>query len=153
MKNFSRKASLFWIFLCVGGDQFVKWAAIKELTSSSYEITSFFSLKLAFNQGMAFSLPLPMIVLVFLTGLFLGFLSWWFFSQKRGTFESWGMIFLLSGGIGNFIDRVFRGEVIDYLSVGNFPIFNLADIFINVGIGIFLGLYFWKPASCTLFQK
>ena len=48
---------------------------------------------------------------------------------------------VLGGGIGNFIDRLFRGYVIDYIDINNlfkFPIFNLADIFIVLGISIII---------------
>jgi len=43
---------------------------------------------------------------------------------------------ILTGGIGNFIDRVFRGYVVDFIDINqiiNFPIFNFADIYIVCG--------------------
>ena len=46
---------------------------------------------------------------------------------------------VLGGGIGNLIDRIFRGYVIDYIDINNlfsFPVFNLADICIVLGIVI-----------------
>ena len=45
-------------------------------------------------------------------------------------------ILILSGSIGNLIDRVFRGYVIDFIDVNlfNFPNFNIADIAITLGI-------------------
>lgn len=48
-----------------------------------------------------------------------------------------GLSLIVSGGAGNLIDRIFRGFVIDYIDVNKimkFPVFNLADIFIIVGI-------------------
>ena len=50
--------------------------------------------------------------------------------------EQSGYGFILAGAVGNGIDRFFLGHVIDFLDFRliNFPIFNLADVFINIGI-------------------
>lgn len=57
----------------------------------------------------------------------------------------WAMIFVLSGGIGNMIDRIFRGgAVVDFLQFGfwpDFPVFNIADCAIVAGAALFI-LYF-----------
>lgn len=45
-----------------------------------------------------------------------------------------GMAFILGGSLGNLIDRVWRGYVIDYLDITIWPVFNFADIMINVGV-------------------
>lgn len=52
------------------------------------------------------------------------------------------MILYLGGGIGNLIDRLTQGYVTDFVSVGNFPVFNVADACISVGVVILaLGVY------------
>ena len=57
----------------------------------------------------------------------------------------WAMMLVLSGGVGNMIDRVFRGgAVVDFLHFEfwkSFPVFNIADCAITVGAGL-LALYF-----------
>lgn len=59
----------------------------------------------------------------------------------------WSIILVLSGGIGNMIDRIFRGgKVIDFLHFEfwpTFPVFNIADCAIVVGAGLLM-LYFFK---------
>ncbi len=59
----------------------------------------------------------------------------------------WALMFILSGGIGNMIDRIFRGgNVIDFLHFEfwpTYPVFNIADCAIVIGAGIML-LYFLK---------
>jgi signal peptidase II len=48
----------------------------------------------------------------------------------------------LGGAVGNLIDRVINGYVTDFISVGNFPVFNIADASITVGVGVLLlGVY------------
>lgn len=44
--------------------------------------------------------------------------------------------FILGGAIGNLIDRIFYGEVIDFLNFAYWPVFNIADSFIIIGFGI-----------------
>lgn len=51
------------------------------------------------------------------------------------------LLLVLAGGIGNLIDRLLRGYVIDYIDINNlfeFPVFNLADIFVVVGVAIII---------------
>ncbi|MCB2180183.1 signal peptidase II [bacterium] len=48
------------------------------------------------------------------------------------------MILQLGGALGNLIDRVKFGFVIDFLSVGNFPVFNVADASITIGVAVLL---------------
>lgn len=66
---------------------------------------------------------------------------------------------MLGGAIGNLIDRLTLGYVVDFISVGTFPVFNVADSCITVGVGILL-LAMWisenrakKAAAETLQQK
>ncbi len=69
-----------------------------------------------------------------------------FFYYSRVPREDWlirlSMILYLGGGIGNLIDRVNQGYVTDFISLGNFPVFNIADACITVGVFILaLGVY------------
>lgn len=47
------------------------------------------------------------------------------------------------GAIGNLIDRIQIGHVTDFISVGNFPVFNIADASITVGVGVML-IALWR---------
>jgi signal peptidase II len=70
----------------------------------------------------------------------------WFGSKMKLT-EQLGYGFILAGALGNGIDRFLFGYVVDFLDFRliQFPVFNLADIFINVGI-IFLLIASFSPA-------
>ena len=53
------------------------------------------------------------------------------------------LAFILGGSVGNLLDRLFRGYVIDYIDFGFWPVFNFADVMINVGAILFI-LYFFE---------
>ena len=57
--------------------------------------------------------------------------------KKINTFLSVGIGMLISGGVGNLIDRLIRLYVVDFIDFGefiNFPVFNIADIFVVIGV-------------------
>lgn len=50
--------------------------------------------------------------------------------------------FILAGGLGNLLDRIFYGYVIDFLKLPFIPYFNFADLFINIGMALYImGIY------------
>ncbi len=104
----------------------------------------YLKLYLAFNEGIAFSFPLPNFLQIFITSIFIiGFLWWWhenFYMLLLG--ERVGSLFVFSGALGNFWERVVFGEVTDFILIRfpfySFPIFNIADILIFFGVLIWL---------------
>ena len=46
--------------------------------------------------------------------------------------------FLIAGALGNFIDRIFLGYVRDFISISIWPVFNFADIFSTIGVGLLI---------------
>lgn len=91
----------------------------------------------AFNTGIARSLPVPLWIVGIVTLATIGGI-YYIYSKKQ---TGWVAVsFFLAGALGNLIDRVFLGGVRDFINIGifNFPIFNVADIFLNVGIILLL---------------
>jgi signal peptidase II len=97
------------------------------------------------NPGAAFSLFsqngswLRWLSLVVSLGLGL----WALFGPRMTRAEQWGYGFIFAGAFGNGIDRFASGLVVDFidLRVINFAIFNVADVFINIGlVCLFVGL-------------
>ena len=87
------------------------------------------------NDGAAFSiLESKRLFLVILSILALFFIIYYVTKKDKNGI---GYFFLIGGIIGNLIDRIFLGYVIDFIGViifkYNFPIFNIADIFIVLG--------------------
>ena len=119
-------------------------------------IKGFFNLVHVRNRGMAFGLmnrPGHVFKLYFLIAATLGaivLLLFWFRKMKDEDHNiTIGISLILGGAVGNLIDRIRLGEVIDFLDfyVGSYhwPAFNVADAAITIGI-------FWLAVN-TLFRK
>ncbi len=144
--------SVLSVFFLVFLDQSVKYFLLSWVSALPIQIFSFFSLKLVLNDGIAFSFPFPLPLLLLLSFLFLGVLFFFFLSIHLWTLERIGFLFLLSGGIGNLIDRCFRDGVVDFLSFFQFPIFNIADVCISLGV-LYLFFYYAKTDWLSQTQK
>lgn len=124
--------------ILVAVDQMVKnWAAETLIKGDIAIIENVLYLKYAENTGVAFSMfSNNRWVLVIVTSVMLAAVLAFFLSGKvSGKLEVFSLSLLLSGGVGNLIDRISLGYVIDYIDVRiiNFAIFNIADICICVG--------------------
>jgi signal peptidase II len=122
-------------------DQLTKHWAVTSL-GTDREIDLFWTLRLnlAFNNGMAFGQGQgfgPVIAVIATVVIVYLLVSLQTESSPMGTI---GMGLLIGGAAGNLIDRLFRGDdgflqggVVDFIDLQWFPIFNIADIAINVG--------------------
>ena len=100
-------------------------------------------IRLAYNDAAAFSLGFGQTwVLAIIASVAILALLW--FGPKAAN-KTWSLIaaFVLGGAAGNWIDRIFRepgflnGHVVDFIQIPfNFPIFNVADIFLVVGVSL-----------------
>jgi len=134
---------LFVSAILVLADQISK--TIVRNTMSLYEsipvIPEFFHLTYVTNDGMAFGINFPFGIYVFsaISIIFTGFLFWYLWSIKDDEIVvRTGVALILAGAIGNLIDRIFLGEVVDFLDfmIGDFHwyVFNLADSCVTVGL-------------------
>ncbi len=66
------------------------------------------------------------------------------FIRKDKRINKYGLSFIVAGSIGNGVDRIFYGYVIDFIKIKfvDFPVFNIADIAINIGILVMIINYF-----------
>ena len=138
---------IFLIFL-VFADQLSKYFVVKNLSvGESFNIFSFLDLYLIFNTGIAFSFfddggVYGRWVLVTLVLLVCVYLTYILFTEKLRKYESVALLMILSGGIGNLIDRTLSGHVIDFIHFYylnySFYIFNFADTFITIGVMIYI---------------
>ncbi|MBN2057569.1 MAG: signal peptidase II [Candidatus Saganbacteria bacterium] len=88
------------------------------------------------NTGAAFSLFIGFSPYLIVVGLLVAVAVIYFHykAPARNRVLQVGLAFVLGGSLGNLIDRIFRSYVIDYLDITIWPVFNLADIMINVGV-------------------
>ena len=128
------------IFIII--DQVSKIIVVNNLTNNkSIEvIKSFFYLTYTNNKGAAFSILTGRRILLILVALIvIGVLIYYVRKNKiEGKVNKIALSLVIGGSIGNLIDRILRGAVIDFIDIKifgyNFPIFNLADTFIVIGV-------------------
>ena len=138
---------LFVSAILVLADQISKTIVVK--TMSLYEsipvIQNFFHFTYITNDGMAFGINFPFGYYIFtsVSILLTFFLFWYLWSVRTHSIViRLGISFIIAGAIGNLIDRIFLGAVIDFLDfmIGNFHwyVFNLADSYVTVGMVLVL---------------
>ncbi|WP_071201913.1 signal peptidase II [Agrobacterium vitis] len=122
------------------------WArASLEAYGPPIEFLPLVPLRLTFNTGVSFSLlssdsDVGRYILIAVTGVIAAVIAVWLY-RSRG-WQRVGLSLILSGALGNLLDRTARGSVTDFLSlrIGEWEpfVFNLADVWITVGAAILL---------------
>ncbi|MEO0496572.1 MAG: signal peptidase II [Pseudomonadota bacterium] len=139
-------------------DQICKWFVEADLPyGEPVGLLPFISLYRTWNEGIAFSLfagldELFLIILALIVLLFVTYL-WWSVEPKRWL-SRLGFALIWGGAVGNLIDRIWHGHVIDFILVHtqtwSFAIFNTADSFISVGAAAVVldeVLMWWRSRS------
>lgn len=104
-------------------------------------ISRFFYLTFTKNTGAAFgSLQNTNNFLVWVTLIAIGLILYLWDNFPRGRLSDVSLMLILCGTIGNLIDRVFMGYVTDFLDFRVWPVFNLADSMVTVGIIVLMAL-------------
>lgn len=140
------------VVLLVLGDQVAKILAVLHLNpknggSDVVLWDGVFRLRYLENRGAAFGLMQGQKVILVITTLIVFFAICWIYrripNEKRFTALRWIAVFVMAGAIGNFIDRMRLGYVVDffYFELINFPIFNVADIYVTCSVILFILLF------------
>ena len=151
MKRTDREIGPFrWYLVALSAallDQIGKAIVVSRMAfGESISITEFFNLVHARNTGAAFSFLADAggWQRYFLTAIALVISAWIVLMLRRRPpmVEAVGLALVLGGALGNVVDRVARGHVVDYLDfywgVMHWPAFNLADTFITTGVVLLL---------------
>ena len=152
MKRFSSKfTSIAIVILTVILDTLSKNLAILSLKDTGSVDYAVFPNILHFtyheNRGAAFGMlsDSRWIFMTISTVAILAIAAYLFLNKENSPLLSISLSLILGGGIGNMIDRVFLGYVVDFINfkIINFPIFNLADTFVTLGAFLMI-LYMFK---------
>jgi signal peptidase II len=159
MASRSAKASLMpWLgiaFVIILADQFTKVLIVGAYElGHSHAVTSFFNIVRVHNTGAAFSFLAQAggwqrWFFVGLGTVATGFIVWMLRQHGGQRLFAWALSLILGGAIGNVIDRLVHGYVVDFLDFhwaflspmfpgGHFPAFNIADCGISIGAALLI---------------
>ena len=155
-KNFGILNLSIILIILVFLDYVSKLWAIENLflNFQSIKLTSFLSMTPVFNSGISFGFfqnsgdlgRYGFTVFAILVSVWLIFSSF-----KMPRYSSLAFIFIASGAIGNAIDRIIYGKVVDFIDLHfkdlHWPVFNFADTIIFVGAGLFIFNQFFTAES------
>lgn len=152
MDNKKRLKTAAYSVLLVAGlvllDQITKKLAMQHLKNQTiWLIKDVFSLRYLENRGIGFGLlqgRIPFILIFNLLVLaVILFVLWRMPVSRRMTPVRIVLLFTVSGALGNIIDRMRLGYVVDFFSFDliNFPVFNVADIYVTVSVILLALLY------------
>lgn len=119
-------------------------------------ITDFFNIVFTWNPGTSFSLFRALgesapLVIVIITGFIIGFILHYLFTRATRA-ERLPLALIAGGALGNLIDRIRFGAVVDFLDfhIGgwHYPAFNIADICIVVGVGLYILNWYLARRKC-----
>ena len=148
---------ILFVLVVVAADQVTKWLVVENIALYGHVdfIPGLLSFTYAQNTGAAWSMlegQRWLFVLVFVVLTVLLLLEFFKFHMPFTTAERWLIAAIYAGGLGNMIDRVRLGYVVDMIQTDfiTFPVFNVADCFITCGCIllmihlIFFNKEFWK---------
>lgn len=146
-KKFIRRKRSFWLIAILGIilDQITKYVVVQSFAQIGDTVPLWqgvFHLTYVINTGAAFSFFRGQVDILRWISLVvsLGLIIFVWYAPRISLIEQLGYGFILAGAIGNGIDRFLFGYVVDFLDFRliNFPVFNLADVSINIGVLLLL---------------
>lgn len=120
----------------VTADQLTKWWALESLADGPIDLLWTLRLRLTFNPGAAFSLGEGLTPLLTAVGVALLAALVVFTGKVTDRASAAGLGLLVGGAAGNLSDRLFRGHdgaVVDFVDLGWWPVFNVADAALVIG--------------------
>ena len=144
--NRENKINLIIVSIIITLDQISKYIITLNYDYFLNKKIFIFSINYARNYGAAFNIFEGNRVFLSLISIIssLILIYFIFFKGRLNLLDRYGLSLILAGSLGNGIDRIIKGYVIDFINLKlfDFPIFNIADIAINIGCIILIFNYF-----------
>ncbi|MFW6383302.1 MAG: signal peptidase II [Nanoarchaeota archaeon] len=132
-------------------DQLSKFLFRNLLAENSISILGgFFRFALTYNTGAAFSIFTGNnFLLIILSVLIIAILFYYLkiYANEKFGYESFGLSLIIGGALGNLVDRIYLGSVVDFIDIWIWPVFNLADAAITIGVIIIIYKILVKESS------
>lgn len=143
----------------IAADQMAKLATLTlELGETAEFLPPLVQLRRVHNYGAAWSsLSGARWLLIAATAIGMGALVWLLLKIVRHPLGVWSLTMVIGGGVGNLIDRIARGYVVDMfdLMFMSYPVFNVADCFVVVGtiLGLIYYLKYYAESDAKNWEK
>ncbi len=121
---------VFWISLLIWLDLITKF-----IFYDKWILQSFVLISPAFNEWIAWWLSIDMLIIYWITILSLIIFV---FLYHKNWISSLVFVLFFAWAVWNFVDRIYLGWVRDFISIWNFPVFNLADAYLTIALLILL---------------
>ena len=140
--------------LLLAADQLTKWLVVTHLSRGAFiRLAPFLKIKHTYNTGIAFGLwatggkVLPALAAACIIAL----LIWGSRYARHSALVGWALALVVGGALGNMLDRIRLGHVIDFIDLSFWPVFNVADACVVVGALLLLyhGLRWREPAGAA----
>ena len=127
-------------------DQTVKLLIVNSLERTMEIIPGFLYFTFIANTGAGFGiLKGQNSLLIFITLIILGLILFYYDRYPKNKLVHYGTSLIIGGALGNLVDRIRVGYVIDFISFSFWPAFNIADSAISIG-ALLLIIYFWRSS-------
>jgi signal peptidase II len=147
LKTILKKTALLLIIavIIVALDQFTKWLVVSNLEPGETWVpwvwlTPYARIVHWWNTGVAFGMLQGMNLVFIILACVVSIGIIFYFTQVPAE-DKWlraALTLELGGAVGNLVDRIRYGHVVDFVSVGDFPVFNVADSCITIGVFVLL---------------
>ncbi len=148
-----RRAFAAAAVIVVALDQMTKHWALRALSDRDIDLVGSLRLKLIFNDSAAFSIGGGRTTLISLLGLMVAAFIVRLGLKAEARLWAVGLGVILGGALGNLVDRSFRagggvlgGHVVDFIDLQWWPVFNVADMALWVGVGL-LAVASWRDSE------